>query len=65
MQEHDMKNKLTDEEVSKDKYFSRISKLSEEMIADHGKDFAMGALVLAAQWIVDGNKRGPESSTSH
>jgi len=65
MQEHDMSDKLTDEEVSKDKYFSRISRLSEEMIADHGKDFAMGALVLAAQWIVDGNKRASESSTSH
>jgi len=60
-----MSDKLTDEEVSKDKYFSRISRLSEEMIADHGKDFAMGALVLAAQWIVDGNKRASESSTSH
>jgi len=60
-----MNSELTDEEVSKDKYFSRISRLSEEMIADHGKDFAMGALVLAAQWIVNGDKPGPESSTTH
>lgn len=40
-------------EDSKDRYFARVAELSEEMIAAHGKDFAMGTLVLAARWIAD------------
>ncbi|WP_287383747.1 hypothetical protein [Mesorhizobium sp.] len=28
-------------------------KLSEEMVTKHGKDFSMGALVLAARWIAE------------
>lgn len=60
-----MNDKLTDEEISKDKYFSQISKLSEEMIEEHGKDFAMGALVMAAQWIAKNKTPSPEKSTSH
>jgi hypothetical protein len=39
------------EDASKDAFFGRIAELSEEMIRAHGKDFAMGALVLAARWI--------------
>lgn len=39
------------EEASKDEFFSRVAQLSEEMILAHGKDFAMGTLVLAARWI--------------
>lgn len=62
---NDMNKKLTDEEISKDKYFSQISKLSEEMIKDHGKDFAMGALVMAAQWIAKNNTTGEKKSSSH
>lgn len=46
-----MSDRLSEEEISKDKYFTEISRISEEMIKDHGKDFAMGALVMAAQWI--------------
>ena len=30
-----------------------MAKLSEEMVAKHGKDFSMGALVLAARWIAE------------
>lgn len=59
-----MSNELTDEEVSKDKYFSQISKLSEEMIKSHGKDFAMGALVMAAQWIAQNQEQKPPASTA-
>lgn len=43
--------KQTDEDASKDAFFARIAELSQEMIAAHGKDFAMGTLVLAARWI--------------
>lgn len=39
------------EEASKDQFFSRVAELSQEMILAHGKDFAMGTLVLAARWI--------------
>lgn len=46
----------TDE--SKDRYFARVAELSQEMIAAHGKDFAMGTLVLAARWIAE-NRLGP------
>ncbi len=45
------------EEESKDEFFKRISDLSEEMVAAHGRDFSMGALVLAARWIAE-NKIG-------
>jgi hypothetical protein len=45
--------KLTEEERSKDEFFQRLARLSEDMIAKHGKDFSMGALVLAARWIAE------------
>ena len=50
---------MTEEELSKDRFFERIGALSEEMIAAHGKDFTMGAFVLAARWIAesDGKSR--------
>lgn len=44
---------LTDEERSKDEFFSKIAKLSEAMINAHGREFAMGALVLAARFIAE------------
>ena len=46
-----MENELSKEEQSKDRYFSQIAKLAEEMTDEHGKDFATGAFVLAARWI--------------
>ncbi|MFO1105935.1 MAG: hypothetical protein U1E34_07520 [Amaricoccus sp.] len=45
---------LTPEEESKDAFFTRLGTMAEEMSAAHGKDFAMGALVLAARWIAEG-----------
>ena len=41
------------EDESKDEFFERLANLSEEMVAKHGKDFSMGALVLAARWIAE------------
>ena len=43
-----------DEEKSKDMFFEKLAVLSQEMIEAHGKDFSMGALVLAARFIADG-----------
>ncbi|WP_170759004.1 hypothetical protein [Ruegeria lacuscaerulensis] len=59
-----MDNKLTPEEQSKDRYFAQLSKIAEEMIDEHGKDFAMGALVMAAQWIAK-NQIGPQEEIKH
>jgi hypothetical protein len=42
------------DEASKDRFFTEIGALADAMIAAHGKDFAMGTLVLAARWIAEG-----------
>jgi hypothetical protein len=47
-------NQATDEDRSKDAFFIRLAELAEAMIARHGKDFAMGTLVLAARFIAEG-----------
>lgn len=49
-----MKPELTAEEQSKDKYFATLATIAEDMVEEHGKDFAMGAMVLAARWIAEG-----------
>ncbi|GLS40871.1 hypothetical protein GCM10010869_64680 [Mesorhizobium tianshanense] len=48
-----MQTAPTPEDESKDEFFERLARLSEEMVAKHGKDFSMGALVLAARWIAE------------
>lgn len=58
-----MSKELSEEEISKDKYFSQISSISEAMIKDHGKDFAMGALVMAAQWIAQNKEPREKPAT--
>ncbi|MGP3697282.1 hypothetical protein [Rhodobacter sp. NSM] len=50
------------ETASKDAFFARIAELSDEMIAAHGRDFAVGALVLAARFISD---RAPDAVSRH
>jgi hypothetical protein len=42
------------EEASKDAFFVQTAELAEAMIARHGRDFAMGTLVLAARFIAEG-----------
>lgn len=49
-----MNQALNTEEQSKDRYFQDLAKIAEAMIEEHGKDFATGALILAAQWIAQG-----------
>ena len=46
------------EQESKDRFFERLAEIGREMTAAHGKDFAMGALVLAARWLAE-NKQAP------
>ncbi len=48
-----MSETQSDEEKSKDVFFQKLASLSEEMIAAHGKEFSMGALVLAARFIAE------------
>ena len=45
---------LTEEDRSKDEFFIKLANVGEAMIAAHGKDFAMGALVLTARFIAEG-----------
>lgn len=58
--ENAMPTPLTAEEESKDRFFRRVAEVAEAMVAAHGKDFAMGTLVLAARWIAE-NRRGQEA----
>ena len=45
---------LSEEERSKDAFFVQIAEIAEAMIARHGKDFAIGTLVLSAKFIAEG-----------
>jgi hypothetical protein len=47
-------DQLTEEDRSKDEFFVKLAGVAEAMIAAHGKDFAMGALVLTARFIAEG-----------
>ncbi len=45
---------LSDEDRSKDECFVKLAYVAESMVRAHGKDFAMGALVLTARFIAEG-----------
>jgi hypothetical protein len=45
---------LSEEARSKDAFFAQVAELAEAMIARHGRDFAIGTLVLAAKFIAEG-----------
>lgn len=45
---------LSEEDRSKDAFFVKIAEVAEAMIARHGKDFAIGTLVLSAKFIAEG-----------
>ncbi len=51
---------MTDEQASKDAFFAQLGTLAEAMIAAHGKDFTMGALILAARFIAEGKALGKD-----
>jgi len=54
-----MQVELTAEEQSKDAYFRELARIAEAMVAEHGRDFGMGALILAARWIAERNIGDP------
>jgi len=45
---------LSEEDRSKDEFFVKLAHVAEAMIAAHGKDFTMGALILTARFIAEG-----------
>ena len=47
---------LSEEDRSKDAFFVQIAEIAEAMIARHGKDFAIGTLVLSAKFIAEGKR---------
>ncbi|HQS31623.1 MAG: hypothetical protein B7X59_02960 [Polaromonas sp. 39-63-203] len=49
---------------SKDIFFSQLARLSDEMIAAYDKDFAMGALVLAARFIAERDRAAADAGSS-
>jgi hypothetical protein len=49
-----MPMELSEEDRSKDAFFVQIAEIAEAMIARHGKDFAIGTLVLSAKFIAEG-----------
>ncbi len=50
------------ERESKDQFFKELAEISERMIAAHGKDFSMGALVLAARFIAENRSRSRDAT---
>ncbi|HSV68931.1 MAG TPA: hypothetical protein VLI72_02375 [Methylibium sp.] len=42
-----------DESKDKDEYFQRLAEISNAMVAAHGRDFAIGTLVLAARFVAE------------
>ena len=43
--------------ASKDAFFEQLATISNAMVTAHGKDFARGALVLAARFIAEAEAR--------
>lgn len=56
--------RVPDEAESKDQFFKELAELSERMIAAHGKEFSMGALVLAARFIAENRSFERNAATS-
>ena len=47
-------DQLSEDDRSKDAFFVQIAEVAEAMIARHGKEFAMGTLILSARFIAEG-----------
>ena len=45
---------MSEEDKSKDAFFVQLAEVVEAMVDRHGKDFAMGTLVLSARFIAEG-----------
>jgi hypothetical protein len=55
---------LSKEDHSKDFFFDKVGALADEMSAAHGKDFAMGVLILAARFLAEGRKLTSKNENS-
>ncbi len=44
---------LSEEDKSKDAFFVQVAEIAEAMSAKHGKEFAMGTLVLSARFLAE------------
>lgn len=53
---------LSAEDRSKDAFFAKVAEIAEAMLARHGKDFAIGTLVLAAKFVAEGKPLVTRSS---
>jgi hypothetical protein len=49
-------------EVSKDEFFHRVAVVANDMIHAYGREFAMGALILAARFIAEGKAFNPDDA---
>jgi hypothetical protein len=49
---------LSEEDRSKDAFFVWVAEIAEAMIARHGRDFAMGTMLLSAKFIAEGKPLG-------
>ncbi|MFM0401785.1 hypothetical protein [Paraburkholderia aspalathi] len=45
---------MNEQYPSKDQFFERLGSLADAMIAAYGKDFATGAMILAARFVAEG-----------
>lgn len=45
---------LNGEDRSKDEFFAEVGDIAERMIEKHGKDFAIGVLIIGARFIAEG-----------
>ena len=50
-------------EPGKDAYFEQLAQISDAMTNAYGKDFAMGALVLAARFIAEKESRESDAAS--
>ena len=56
---------LSEEDRSKDAFFVQLAEIAEAMIARHGKDFAMGTLLLSAKFIAEGKPLSNRADGGH
>jgi hypothetical protein len=48
-----MAPELSEEDKSKDAFFVQLGEFTEAMIARHGKEFAIGTLILSARFVAE------------
>lgn len=54
---------MADTHPTKDQFFERLGAMGDEMIKAYGRDFAMGALVLAARFIAERKPNGEDAQS--